>query len=83
MIESVLAVVAGDGKEAGRGETLVEGVGKGVADPRESGLPGAVVEREYKHNSTTGLDDFGGGSGLRECWKSAEKEQQSRQWLLE
>jgi hypothetical protein len=53
---------------------LVEGVGKGVADPRERGLPGAVVEWEYKNHSTTGLDDYGGGSGLRERWKSAEKE---------
>ena len=60
MIEGVLAVVAGDGKESGRGEALVEGVGKGVADPREVGLSGAVIEREYKHHSPPGLDDFRG-----------------------
>src|SRR5215469_441529 len=38
MIERVLAVVAGNGEEAGRIQALVEGVGEGLADPREVGL---------------------------------------------
>jgi hypothetical protein len=38
MIEGVLAVVAGDGEEAGGGEALIQGVGEGVADPTKVGL---------------------------------------------
>ncbi len=54
VIESVLAVVAGDGEEAGGGEALVEGVGEGVADPGEVGLAGAVVEGEDEDDAAAG-----------------------------
>ena len=35
VVEGELAVVAGDGEEAGGVEALVEGVGEGVGDPGE------------------------------------------------
>jgi hypothetical protein len=54
VVESVLAVVAGDGEEAGGGETLVQGVREGVADPVQVGLAGAVVEREDQDYAATG-----------------------------
>ncbi len=54
VVESVLAVVAGDGEEPDGGEALVEGVGKGVADPGEVGLAGAVVEGKDKDDATAG-----------------------------
>ena len=60
VVERVLAVVAGDGEEAGGGEALVEGVGEGVADPGEIGLAGAVVEGKDEDEAAAGLGD---GSG--------------------
>ena len=54
VVERVLAVVAGDGEEAGGGEALVEGVGEGVADPGEVGLAGAVVEGQDEDDAADG-----------------------------
>jgi hypothetical protein len=60
MVESVLPVVACDGQKSYRGEALVEGVGKGLADPGEVGLAGAVVEGEDEDNAAAGLGRFTG-----------------------
>src|ERR1700692_1371799 len=60
VVESRLPVVASDGQESYRGQTLVEGVGKGVADPGQVGLSGAIVEGEDKDNATAGLRRFRG-----------------------
>ena len=64
MVESELPVVAGDGKEPYRGQALVEGVGKGVADPGEVGLSGAIVEGEDKDNAAARLWRFRGWGRL-------------------
>jgi hypothetical protein len=58
VVESVLPVVARDGEEAYRGQALVEGVGKGVADPGEVGLAGTVVEGKDKDYATAGCRSF-------------------------
>ena len=58
VVERVLAVVAGDGLEAGGAEALVEGVGEGVADPGEGWVAGAIVEGENE-------DDAAGLLGVR------------------
>jgi hypothetical protein len=60
VVESILPVVAGDGQEPNRGEALVESVGKGIADPGEVDLAGAIVEGENKDNSAAGLVRIGG-----------------------
>ena len=60
VVEGVLAVVAGDGEEAGGGEALVEGVGEGVADPGEVGLAGAVVEGEDEDDAAAGVETLQG-----------------------
>ena len=77
MIESVLAVVAGDGQEPCGGQALVEGVGKGVADPGEIDLASAVIKGEDKHYATAGIRHFRRWGGLRESWKSAQEQQKS------
>ncbi len=51
MIESVLAVIAGDGQESCGREALVERVGEGLTDPGEIGLAGAVVEGKDQHDA--------------------------------
>ena len=56
------AVVAREGEEAGGAETLIEGVGEGVADPVERRLAGAVVEGEDKDDVAV----FFGGLG-KDC----------------
>ena len=63
MIERVLAVVAANGEEAGRGEALIERVGEGIADPAKVGLAGAVVEGEDQYQAAAGLANVGGGVG--------------------
>ena len=68
MVESVLAVVAGDGKETGGGEALIQGVGEGVTDPIEVRLTGAVVEGQDEDYSTGGWI-----RGLREGGKDAKE----------
>jgi hypothetical protein len=60
VVEGILPVVAGDGQEADRGEALVECVGKGLTDPCEVGLAGAIVEGENKDDSAAGLVRFRG-----------------------
>ena len=55
VVEGELAVVAGDGEEAGGGEALVEGVGEGVADPVEVRVAGAVVEGEDEDDAAAGI----------------------------
>lgn len=52
MIERVLAVVSRDGQEAGGGEPLVQSVGKGVADPAEIRLTGAVLEGKNEDDAS-------------------------------
>src|SRR6266851_3015170 len=64
VVEGVLAVVAGDGEEAGGGEALVQGVGEGVTDPGEVGLAGAVVEGEDEDYAAGSLRCLSGGRGL-------------------
>jgi hypothetical protein len=64
MIESVLAVVAGDGQETRGGQALVKGIGKGVADPGEVSLASAVVKGEDKHYAATGIRHFTRWGGL-------------------
>ncbi len=76
VIERVLAVVAGDGEEAGGGEALVEGVGEGVADPGEVGLAGAVVEGEDEDDAAAGVGWLR-RSDCDERWKSAQEQQES------
>jgi hypothetical protein len=56
MVEGELAVFAGDGEEAGGVESLVEGVGEGVADPGEGGLAGLVFEGEDEDEPAGGGD---------------------------
>ena len=69
MVEGELAVVAGDGEEAGGVETLVEGVREGVGDPGEGWVAGFVFEGEDEDEAAGG----GGVGGLcrgdecREC----------------
>jgi hypothetical protein len=58
VVESKLPVVAGDGQEPYRGEALVEGIWKRIADPGEVGLSGAIVEGEDKDNAAAGLWRF-------------------------
>lgn len=62
MIEGVEAIVAGDGQETGRVQPLVESVGKGIPNPGETGLTGAVVKRKNEDETATGLAglDIGG-----------------------
>jgi hypothetical protein len=60
VIERVLTIVAGNGQKSGRGQALIESVGKGVADPGEVGLAGAVVEGKDKYQATASLDDLRG-----------------------
>ena len=60
MVESILPVVAGYGQEPYGGQALVEGVGKGVGDPGQVGLSGAVVEGEDKDNAAAGRRRFRG-----------------------
>ncbi len=64
VIEGELAVVAGDGEEAGGVKALIESVGEAVADPVEVGLAGAVLEGEHQHE-TAGDRLRGVGGGLR------------------
>ena len=75
VIESVLAVVAGDGEEAGGGKALVEGVGEGVADPGEVGLAGAVVEGKDEDDVAVGVGSFRVWRGLGESEEEREEEQ--------
>ena len=63
VVEGVLAVVLRDGLIAGGGETLVERVREGIADPGEGGIAGTVVEGEDEDDAAGLLG--GGGSGLR------------------
>ena len=52
VVEGELAVVTGDGEEAGRVEALVEGVGEGVGDPGEGWVGGFVFEGEDEDEAT-------------------------------
>ena len=87
MIQSELAVVAGDGEESHGGETLIERVGEGVADPGQVRLAGAIVEGKNEDDVAVGVGGFGVRSGLGKSWKSAEKQkrrplfQQPAKWL--
>ena len=67
VVEGIEAVVAADSEEAGGGETLVQRVGKGIADPVEIGLAGTVAEREDQHQAAAGLANVGGGVGRVGC----------------
>ena len=71
MVEGVLAVVAGDGEKAGGRESLVQGVGEGIADPAEVGLTGAVVEGQDKDDSACGWV-----RGLCESWQDAKEKRE-------
>ena len=55
MVERVLPVVARDGQEAGGVETLVEGIGEGVADPLQVLLPGTVFEGKHEYEASGGF----------------------------
>jgi hypothetical protein len=57
MIERILAIVTRDGQEAGRGESLIQRIGKGIANPRNIALAGMVLEWKYQ-------DDAANGGGL-------------------
>jgi len=59
VVEGELAVVAGDGEEAGGAEALVEGVGEGVADPVQGRVAGTVLEGQD--------EDEAAGGGAVEC----------------
>ena len=52
MVQREGPVVAGDGEEVGGDEALVERVGKGVADPVERGVAGAIIEGQNEDEST-------------------------------
>ena len=60
MVEGVEAVVVGEGEEAGRGESLVEGVREGVADPVEIRVSGAVVEGQDEDDAAASLPSRAG-----------------------
>ena len=62
VFQGIGAVVAADGQEAGGGEALVESVGKGVADPIEVRLAGAVVEGKNEDEPAAGAANVGGGA---------------------
>ena len=74
MVEGVLAVVAGDGEEAGGREALVQGVGEGVTDPIEIGLTGAIVEGQDEDDSTCGRRVRGLREGGKDAKEKREKE---------
>ena len=80
VVERELAIVAGDGEEAGGGEALVEGVGEGIADPCEIGLAGAVVEGKDQDDAASAGRSLG---RLREGVNTAQEEGERKPLLAQ
>jgi hypothetical protein len=76
MIESILAVVPRDGQKSCGGQSLIQGVREGVADPGEVGLPGAVVERKHEHDSSSCFGGRRRSISLREPPDAAKEQKE-------
>ena len=69
MIQRVHAVGAAHGSKARRGQTAGQNLRRGLANPLQAGLAGAVVKGQHQQDAATVRR---GGAGLRGAWARAQ-----------